>query len=384
MKKPVLILLATLLSALPALQAQEVSPDRTGGLWSFVRDRLDSVGKAYDTTYVYQLRTPWTVALDADLIWTGMETRSDITPLSAGGIPATHRSGHLRDNRFQKYGGGLTFGSFQLVYTAELGARSEVRNRYTHIAFAPPRFGVSLQYYTIHDYLDGTVSGGTYPSPEAFSSQYPGEMRNLVADAFYLFNPRHFAYSAILGRNVVQRRSGGSFLVRAAYSQGEFRYDLRDALVRGSRDHVGRYRNGDFSLGAGYSYNWVPLHRAPQDRGVKGLRNLTLNATFVPGLSVYNHLHATVYDFSDPQQVTEGKTIREHVFGLPGINLSARAGASFSWDRFILCSIVTYDRSAFRGIDSVNIDEVTRLRYETRTGGSFFSVTARIQFSVRF
>ena len=128
----------------------------------------------------------------------------------------------------------------------------------------------------------------------------------------------------------------------------------------------------------------MPLHRAPDDRSVRGLRNLTVNATLVPGLSVYNHLHATVYDFSDPEHVTEGKTIREHVFGLPGVSLAARTGVSFSWDRFILCSTVTYDRSAFRGIESVNLDEQTRQRYETRTGGSFFSVTARIQLSVRF
>ena len=384
MRKPVL-LVAMLCLSLPVLLAQDARPGLAGRMWSIARDRFGSLSKAYDTTYVCQLRTPWAAALDADLIWTGMETHSDITPQGSGSnAQVTRRSGHLRNNQFQKYGGGLTYGSLQLIYTTELGPRGEKRNKYSRIAFTPPRFGVSFQYYTIHDYLDGTVSGGSYPSPVAFSSQYPGEMRNLVADAFYIFNPKHFAYSAITGRNVVLRRSGGSFLVRAAYSQGEFRYDLRDALVRDSHDHIGRYRNGDFTLGAGYSYNWVPLHRAPEDRSVRGLRNLTVNATLVPGLSVYNHLHATVYDFSDPEHVTEGKTIREHEFGLPGVSLAARAGVSFSWDRFILCSTVTYDRSAFRGIDSVNLDEQTRDRFETRTGGSFFSVTARIQFSVRF
>ena len=384
MKKAALLLLAMLCPALPALRAQEARPGWFAQARDFVRERLNATGKAYDTTYVYRLQTPWAVALDADLIWTGMETHSDVTLQGAGDAQPTHLSGHLRNDRYQKYGGGLSYGSLQLVYTTELGARSSQRNRFTYIAFTPARFGVSFLYYTTHDFLDGTASGGSYPAPVAFSSQYPGEMRNLVADAFYFFSPKHFAYSAITGRNLVQRRSGGSFLVRAAYSQGEFRYDLRDALVRDSQDHVGRYRSGDFTLGAGYSYNWVPLHRAPEGRSVKGLRNLTLNATLAPGVSVYNHLHSTVYDFSDPDHVTEGKTMRGHSFGLPGVSIAGRAGVSFSWDRFILCSILTYNRSAFHGIDSVNLDEQTRRRFETKTGGSFYSLTARIQFNVRF
>ena len=383
MKKP-LLFFVTLCLALPALRAQEARPGWFAQAVSFAKDKLSASGKIYDTTYVWKLDAPWSVALDADLIRTGMETHSDVSLQGSGEVPPTHMTGHLRNDRYRKFGGGLTYGSLQLIYTTEFGKQGGPRNKFTYIAFTPARFGVSLQYYTTRDFLDGTVSGGSYSSPVNFSSQYPGEMRNLVADAFYFFNPSQFSYSAITGRNRIQRRSAGSFLVRAAYSQGEFRYDLRDALVQESRDHIGRYRNGDFSLGAGYSYNWVPLHRAPAGQGVKGLRNLTVNATFVPALSVYNHLHSTVYDVSDPDHVTEGKTTREHTFGLPGVSIAARAGASFSWDRFILCAILTYNRSAFRGISSVNLDEQTRQRYETKTGGSFYGLTTRLQFNVRF
>ena len=128
----------------------------------------------------------------------------------------------------------------------------------------------------------------------------------------------------------------------------------------------------------------MPLHRAPHGRDTRGLRNLTLNLTAVPGVSIYNHLHSTAYVFSDPDHPVEGKTRRNHTFGLPGITLAARAGLSFSWDRFILCSTITYNRSSFRGIDSVNLDGQTRQRYETKTAGTFYDITARMQLNVRF
>jgi len=375
MKKFVLTL-ATLFSTALLLGAQG-----TGWL-ARLRDRITGPDPVFDTTYVYPLRQAWVASLAGDLILTGMETRSDI--FRQGDGSAAHLSGHLRNRWSGKVGGGLAYGPLQLIYTTDAAAPRGQRNKYSRIALIQPRFGVSFQYYTIHDHLDGTASGFAGAGVTPFSSQYPGEMRSLVADAFYFFQPEHFAYAAVMGRNLIQRRSGGSWLLRAAYSQGELRYDLRDALVRESHDHVGRYRTGDFSIGAGYSYNWVPLHRSPHGWDSRGLRNLTLNLSAVPGVSIYNHLHSTAYSFADPDHPVEGKTRRNYHFGLPGITLAARAGLSFSWDRFMLCSTVTWNRSSFRGIDSVTLDEQTRQRYETRTGGTFYDITARMQLNIRF
>lgn len=373
--KKIVLTLATFFSTALLLGAQQ-----TGWL-ARLRDRMTGPNPVFDTAYVYPLRQVWVASMAGDLILTGLETRSDVTRQGDGST--THLAGHLRNRWSGKVGGGLTYGPLQLVYTTEAGAPRGQRNKYSRIALVKPRFGVSFQYYTIHGHLDGTATGAD-AGATSFSSQYPGEMRNVVADAFYFFQPEHFAYSAVMGRHLIQRRSGGSWMLRAAYSQGELRYDLRDVLVRESHDHVGRYRTGDFSLGAGYSYNWVPLHRAPHGRDTRGLRNLTLNLTAVPGVSIYNHLHSTAYVFSDPDHPVEGKTRRNHTFGLPGITLAARAGLSFSWDRFILCSTITYNRSSFRGIDSVNLDGQTRQRYETKTAGTFYDITARMQLNVRF
>jgi hypothetical protein len=345
-----------------------------------------TLSRVFDTTYVYKLDRNWVTSLDADLIWTGMQTRSDVGLAEAPeGSPQTHTAGHLRHNMFQKVGAGVSYGSLQLAYTVEVGKKSAERNKYTRFSFTRPHFGTSIQYYVINDYLDGSMTDDANPGVSTpFSSEYPVQLRSLIGDVFYFFSPDRLAYSAINGNYLIQRRSGGSWLLRACYTQGQLQYDLRDALVQDSRDHFGRYRSGEISLGGGYSYNWVPLHRAPAGHSTRGLRNLTLNATVVPGFTFYNHIHSTAYDYSSPTQPVEGKTVRGHIFGLPGLTLAARAGFSFSWERFLLCSTVSYNRSVYRGAESVNLDPQTRLRYRTQTHGSFYDVTARIQLCYRF
>ena len=64
--------------------------------------------------------------------------------------------------------------------------------------------------------------------------------------------------------------------------------------------------------------------------------------------------------------------------------VAGRGGISFSCDRFLLCSIVTVNRSAFRGLESFNSDIATGEQIETRTGGVFYDVTARVQLNIRF
>ena len=56
----------------------------------------------------------------------------------------------------------------------------------------------------------------------------------------------------------------------------------------------------------------------------------------------------------------------------------------FSWDRYFLCSIVTFNRYHFKGVETVTLDEQTRERYRTLTGGVFYDISARVQLNVRF
>ncbi len=380
--------LAALLIPAPVLRAQDV---QDGWFLRQVRSfsrKLTTPRREFNPEYVYQLDLPWVVSLDGDLIHTGFGMQSDITPEGPDGPgSAIHASSHLREKMSTKLGGGITYGTLCLSNTVEIGPNRALRNKYTRFSLSRPRFGLSFQYYRINDFLDGTIHYDAAPGTDrSFSSQLPGRLRTITADVFYFFNPDRFAYSAVTSLNVIQRRSGGSWMATVRYNQGEFRFDPKDDYVRNSYDHIGCYRTGEISLGGGYSYNWVPLHRSPEGRGVKGLRNLTFNGTLVPGLTFYNHLHTIPYKYADPEQAeaVEGKIVRSHTYGLPGINISARAGVIFSWDRYFLCSIVTFNRYHFKGVETVTLDEQTRERYRTLTGGVFYDISARVQLNVRF
>lgn len=400
------------LAAAPLAQAQD-------GSW-FSRalrsvDRfLTTPSRVFDTTSVYQLDRARLVFLGTDLIRTGMNMQSEVTPQGSGTQDgAMHVSTSLPGKVYQKVGGGITYGGLQLANTVEIGGTRAQRNKYTRIAFFRPRFGISFQYYTINDHIHGTLTDPALGTPQAFSSDLPARTRNLVADVFYFFNPEGFTYGAVTSRSLIQRRSGGSWLVRASYTQGELQYQLTDGIVLNTSDHVGRYRTGEISVGGGYSFNWVPLHRSPNGRSTRGLRNIVLNATFVPNLSFYNHIHAQAYNYPDLEsartaymqehgiseysdaladevtawrlaRATEGKTSKSYTAGLPGINLAARAGIGFSWERFFLCSSVVFNRHLLRGTDALNLDEQTRQRYRTQTRGTFFDITAGIQLNYRF
>ena len=163
------------------------------------------------------------------------------------------------------------------------------------------------------------------------------------------------------------------------------------------------------SLGGGYSFNWVPLHRDATGDKLKGLRNLTLNLTLMPGAVLYDHLQTTVYKYPDAEEAVaayrsehglpDGAEVspeavagyrKEHawawrpayLYGRTSLTLSARTGISYSWDRFFVCATVDFNRFAFRGFES----DVTQggTTWHTAASGSFYDLTSSIRLNVRF
>ena len=412
MRKILLILVAV--CAIPAgLDAQQ-----TGWIartFRQVTKSLTTPNRILDTNYVYQLETPWVVSANADLIWTGIHLNRDITLAdSPEKTDFVHIDNHLHRELFKKVGGGFSYGSLSVNYTTEVDRHGTKRNKYLNLGFFRPRFGINVQYYSVDEFLDGVIRMDWLPDfTTETQSDAPGLMRQLVVDAFYFFNPERFSYSTVSSRNFVQSRSAGSWVASASYSQGEYKYMLEDGVVLEFYDHVGRIRTGIFSVGGGYSFNWVLFHSAPGGRSVKGLRNLTLNLTATPRVSLYDHLFTTVYNYPDPEPfiqkykeehgedvdekeldaavfkyqldgVREGEQSQRHEFFRPSLDIAARAALSFSWDRFQLCANATLNRFSFRDIKTVNKDPLHPQDIQSISRGSFYDISTRIQFSMRF
>ena len=368
------VVTALLFCALPSLRAQE------DGFFRKIGHRLTRFSTVYDTTYVYQLDLPGVVSPAADLIWTGINLYRDISLQKVVGEKALYSvENHLARDLFEKAGAGISYGNLAFNYTVELNRHDTRRNKYYNFSLIRPRFAVNFQYYHIHEYLAGTLVPVDAPDVSVdFTSWEPGQMRHVVIDGIYFFNPEHFSYLATTGRNVVQRRSGGSWLATACYSQGEYKYDKSDGIVQEFPDRIGRLQTGSVSFGGGYSFNWVPYHRAPHGDSFKGLRNLTFNATLLPRISLYEHMLVTQYN--DQANSRE----KDRNFFRPTLNLSAHAGFIYSWSRYFICATADFERYGFRKLETVNHEPFDDLNYKTVTWGNFYSITTRIQFNVRF
>lgn len=409
LRSRITILLLALLPGL--LQAQEQAGwfPRAAGT---VGRMLTTPSRVFDPDYVFQSPAVWMVSADADLIWTGirLDSRYSTTASGANHLQVSKR---MRNEFFKKVGLGFSYGSLHLGYSLEIDRHGTERNRYFNLSFVRPSFGISCQYYTIHEFLEGEFSldwlDGTYP----FSSTRPGEMKHLVVDAFYFFNPTHFSYKAAAGRHLIQRRSAGSWMALARYSQGDYRDDIRDEELDISYDRIGRYRTGAFSLGGGYSFNWVPLHRdpAPGERSLKGLRNLVINATLIPYVSLYEHLGTVRYHYMPIQEALqrylaehpempetserteaaqayrlqyaqEGQMATGSRFFRPSLNVAARAGICFSRDRFTLSVTATATRYSFRDIETGS--EGNKVELLSTCHGSFYDISTRFSLGYRF
>ena len=407
------VMTVLLFCALPALQAQE----RTG-FFRKINSMLTTLSKVYDTTYVYQADMPFVVSPTADLIWTGVKVHRNISyaqetdPENYEDLMSVETN--LARRHFKKAGLRLSYGSLALGYTFEIDRHGTERNKYTNLSLVRPRFGVSFQYYKVHEYLAGKVYVPNLSDLLLdFTSEAPGQMSHLVIDGFYFFNPGHFSYLATTGRNVIQRRSGGSWVASACFSQGEYKYDLADGIVLEFPDHIGKFRTGAFSVGGGYSFNWVPYHRDARGVHLDGFRNVTLNFTVLPRVSIYNHLFVTEYEYPTLTEASqmyvqefghlptdeyldsalydyrlskawEGETARNFKFFQPTLSLTAHIGFIYSWDRYFICATADYDRYGFRALKTITLDEYDNWYFKTVTRGGFYDITARIQFNVRF
>lgn len=245
-------------------------------------------------------------------------------------------------------------------------------------AVRQPSYGAKIQFFKTHEYIDGNLDVDGASLPYTFTSDYPGTMRTLTFDAYYLFNHRHFSYTAATEGNFVQHRSAGSWMAIAKYQQGDMSLDQNDKFMLSFSSGLCRYITRQVSLGAGYSFNFVPIHKnASNPLSGKGFRNLTVNLSAIPMASLYNHL--ITYSIlregdSSGRSQFDGKIVPAFI---------VRGGLSFSWDRFCLVSSVSYNRFGFNGLPSVVWEDGHSLKNDIDTDGSFYDLTAKFSVIVR-
>lgn len=345
-------------------------------------DKVTGPDPRFDSSYVTRPALPWSFSLETTLISTGSVLESDIktTDYTLTGSPAINAvlESRMQRHLHKKVGGSIGYGSLSLSGALEVGSKNPGKNTFMSFAVRQPSYGAKIQFFKTHEYIDGNLDVEGASLPYAFTSDYPGTMRTLTFDAYYLFNHRHFSYTAATEGNFVQHRSAGSWMAIAKYHQGDMSLDQNDKFMLSFSNGLCRYITRQVSIGAGYSFNFVPIHKnASNLLSGKGFRNLTVNLSATPMASLYNHLitYSILREVdSSGRSQFDGKIVPAFI---------VRGGLSFSWDRFCLVSSISYNRFGFNGLPSIVWEDGHSLKNDIDTDGSFYDLTAKFSFIVR-
>ncbi|MBR1927922.1 MAG: DUF4421 family protein [Bacteroidales bacterium] len=368
-----------------SLSAQDDRPRMPEGIVGRVFSSLTRPHPKKDTAYILRSPLPWSFSLDNTLITTGAKLHSDITVteyqslnqalMEASTVRATFEN-RLQRHLHKKAGLSVGYGSLRISGGLEIGAKNPGKNSFLSLSLRRPTFGATVRFIRLQEYLEGNLAVEGVP-PQTFISDYPGIMRTMTGDVYYLFNGHRFDYNATQGCNVDQRRSSGSLMTLAKYLQGDLLMDRRDQFMLAVTEGLYSYTTQQVSLGIGYSYNWVTFHRDSDDRkNWKGYRNLTFNFTAIPMASVYNHMYSL-------EELGDGQINKTKLNGTIVPTYTFRSGLSFSWSRYSLVGTVVYNRFGFDGMHTTIWRDNNHLKNDLKTKCAFDDLTAKMRLVVR-
>ena len=132
---------------------------------------------------------------------------------------------------------------------------------------------------------DGIDGAEEFNETQHFMIFKPLKVKTVMLDGVYFFNSSKFSNLAAYDQSAIQRRSAGSPIAGAMfyYSKVTYDHDLNNDFVF-FMNNIGRIKQWQASVGAGYAYNWVIG------------KNFMVNATVMPMLSFYNRVKTYTYD----------------------------------------------------------------------------------------
>ena len=152
------------------------------------------------------------------------------------------------------------------------------------------RFGLNLRINTYRsDSPEARISyqgaSQSYDETSKEKLDDPISVRAFFLDGYYMFNGKHFSYSAAYDQALIQKRSAGSLMAGAMYYHSRVSFDdpsnwVMTAFMRG----VGKIKFSQACVGLGYAYNWVPA------------KGWLVSAQAMPMLQFYNRMKTYKYD----------------------------------------------------------------------------------------
>lgn len=378
MKKHFVI--AFLLAAMTT-QAQEIT------FWEKVNNMVTKY-PGVDTTRIYQPKAGFSLGLFTTSQKAGFDVDDifDIVDDEGNSMPAT-TTYSLSENLCDKIGLEVGYGKVILGYGLEVGPKSALKKRSLTLNILGRSWGLHFNYFSISNPFKTGIELGQ-PESESYwhgelVSDELAKLRSLTFDGYYVFNNKRFAFPATYKVGLVQRRTAGSWMLTARYMQGDLINTPEGALS--NLNLLDCFSIMQVSLGGGYSANFVLWHKDPTGQRDKGLRNLTLNLTAMPVITLFNYLKTTAYEYDEELHHTSDRVSK--VLCRPMPNYIGSAGLSFSWNRFFFSTQFTYNWFYFRSRDAIDATQFDLQNYDLRDihfQGAFHDWTLKGTLTYRF
>ena len=130
------------------------------------------------------------------------------------------------------------------------------------------------------------------------------KIESFVFDGYWIFNKRRFSLASAYGQSVIQKRSAGSFIagLMIYYQKFDITQPQNLSILSDMFKGLGCLKIYQGSLGAGYTYNWVPT------------KGLIVNAVAMPVVSVLNYMKADSYTVRYAHDNPDGNPDIENVW----------------------------------------------------------------------
>lgn len=332
-----------LLSAMP-VGAKEPKPKRTFKEFAVDTWKWFSAPKSYmDSGWIYQPKPRFDISASYKARWNGVSLE---IPYAIEGIKIgdeSYRSAvtmkmKLMDRTSHNVGLYVGYGPVSLGYSLGIGQNKKL-NRVFSFDWVSSFYGVQFYYGRFFEQIDATAyQEDNTALPVPFTSL--ANLTLIQVDGYYAINRKKFSYQAAYKGRLVQRRSAGSIMAGIKYLHTGIMFDPVDDPTMGIA-FMGMcgYGTDQVSIGAGYSYNFVPYNK-------DNVSNLTINLTAIPLLTFVNEIHTVSYDKDNGNQKT-------FIHGKVQPNFIARAAVSYSVWHLHFCARFDFQYNQFRTGDII-------------------------------
>ena len=377
----ILLTLAAVTLLVPA-RAQE------SGFRAFI-DRIAGPSPELDPEAIYQPQPRFHFALTGDIRKANMDEEKlfqvgvghfDGYNVTFEEIPA-RISSSMSSDLDKAVGFQAGYGNLGLALSKKI--KGQGKDDYFSFDYLSAGFAVQVQYFNLlqpvtYRYTMGEEGHWAYSDQEG-TTENPGNLRTFIVDAFYAFNRRTFAYSAAYKGNLFQRRSAGSWMFGSKLILGDYGIDPSEPIA-GWAGQQSLQTSAQVAFGGGYSYNLVPYHRQPTGDRDKGLRNLTVNATFLPMVTLFNQFTSKAFRLGE-----NGKYSEFHKSVMNGkllVNYVARIGIGWSYDLYTANLSVSMDSFSYKGNSEMSVGDI--IADKVATSGRFARYTFAVRVGKRF